>query len=275
MPEALLAGLFGLLIGSFLNVCIHRWPRDLSVVRPRSRCPSCDEPIAWYDNIPLLSWLALRGHCRRCRAPIHWRYPLVELLTALSFAYFVFQLGTTLNAARYCVFAAILIALIFSDLETLLLPDELTLGGLGIGLLFSFFAPVPDSTFHVISGLFGYHPAAPVGSFGEAALGAFVPAAAIWLGGWLFEKLRHKEGLGFGDVKMLAMIGAFLGIRGALLTVILGSLLGSVVGLAFIKLTGKDAATYQLPFGTFLGAAAFVTAIEGQRLISWYGHTVL
>jgi leader peptidase (prepilin peptidase)/N-methyltransferase len=278
MPEMLyaaLAGIFGLLIGSFLNVCIHRWPRDLSVVRPRSRCPACDGPIAWYDNIPLLSWFALRGHCRRCRAPIPWRYPLVELLTALSFAYFVFQLGITLTAARYCVFAAILIALVFSDLETLLLPDELTLGGLAIGLLFSFFAPVPDSTFHVISGLFGFHPAEPGGSFGEAALGAFVPAAAIWLGGWLFEKLRHKEGLGFGDVKMLAMIGAFLGVRGALLTIILGSLLGSVAGLAFIKLTGKDAATYQLPFGTFLGAAAFVTAIEGQRLIFWYAHTVL
>jgi leader peptidase (prepilin peptidase)/N-methyltransferase len=102
-----------------------------------------------------------------------------------------------------------------------------------------------------------------------------VPAAAIWLGGWLFEKLRHKEGLGFGDVKMLAMIGAFLGIRGALLTIILGSLLGSVVGLAYIRLTGKDAATYQLPFGSFLGIAAFVTATEGQRLIYWYGHTLL
>ncbi len=127
-------------------------------------------------------------------------------------------------------------------------------------------------TFHLIAGLFGYHPAGPGGSFGEAALGAFVPSAAIWLGGWLFEKLRHKEGLGFGDVKMLAMIGAFLGIRGALTTIILGSLLGSVVGLAFIKLTGKDAATYQLPFGSFLGAAAFVTAIEGQRLISWYAQ---
>jgi leader peptidase (prepilin peptidase)/N-methyltransferase len=275
MLETLLAALFGLLIGSFLNVCIHRWPRDLSVVRPRSMCPACGAPIAWYDNIPLASWVALRGRCRHCRAPIHWRYPLVELLTALSFAYFVLQFGLTLAAARSCIFAAILIALVFSDLETLLLPDELTLGGLAIGLLFSLVVPVPDSTFHLIAGLFGYHPAGPGGMFGEAAFGALVPAGAIWLGGWLFEKLRHKEGLGFGDVKMLAMIGAFLGLRGALLTVILGSLLGSVVGLAFIKLTGKDAATYQLPFGSFLGAAAFVTAIEGQRLISWYAHTLL
>src|SRR5208282_4535656 len=125
------------------------------------------------------------------------------------------------------------------------LPDELTLGGLAIGLLFSLAVPVPDSTFHLILALLGWHPAEPVAMFGEAAFGALIPAGAIWLGGWLFEKLRHKEGLGFGDVKMLAMIGAFLGLRGALLTVILGSLLGSVAGLAYIKLTGKDAATYQ------------------------------
>lgn len=277
MPDALaasLAGLFGLLIGSFLNVCIYRWPRDLSVVQPRSRCPECEAPIAWYDNIPLLSWIILRGHCRHCRAPIHWRYPLVELLTALSFAYFVFQLGLTLAAAKLCVFSAILIALVFSDLETLLLPDELTLGGLAVGLALSFVTPVPDSTFHLVGRILGFHPGSSVGNFGEAVFGAIVPAGSIWLGGWLFEKLRHKEGLGFGDVKMLAMIGAFLGLRGALLTVILGSLLGSVVGLAFIKLTGKDTATYQLPFGTFLGAAAFVTAVEGQRLISWYAQTL-
>jgi leader peptidase (prepilin peptidase)/N-methyltransferase len=275
MFEALLAGLFGLLIGSFLNVCIHRWPRDLSVVRPRSACPECGAPIAWYDNIPLASWIALRGHCRHCSAPILWRYPLVELLTALSFAYFVFQLGPSLSAVRYCIFAAIIIALCFSDLETLLLPDELTLGGLAIGLISSFFIPVPDSMFHLLARLFGSHPSEPVAMFGEAALGAIVPAGAIWLGGWLFEKLRHKEGLGFGDVKMLAMIGAFLGLRGALLTIILGSLLGSVVGLAFIKLTGKDAATYQLPFGTFLGAGALIAAVEGQHLISWYAHNLL
>jgi len=243
-------------------------------VRPRSQCPVCAAPIAGYDNIPLVSWVALRGRCRQCHAPIYWRYPLVELITGLSFAWFVFHLGLSLAAARSCIFAAILIALMFSDLETLLLPDELTLGGLAIGLLFSFFEPVPDSTFHLIAGLFGFNPDGPGGRFGEAELGAIVPAGAIWLGGWLFEKLRHKEGLGFGDVKMLAMIGAFLGLRGALLTVILGSLLGSVVGLAFIKLTGKDAATYQLPFGTFLGIAAFVTAIEGQRLISWYAQTL-
>src|SRR5437764_1154024 len=119
----LLAGLFGLLIGSFLNVCIYRWPRDLSVVRPRSKCPECDRPIAWYDNIPVLSFLILRGHCRGCGTRIHWRYPAVELLTAASFVFFVRQHGLSIEAVKYCTFSAILIGLVFSDLETLLLPD--------------------------------------------------------------------------------------------------------------------------------------------------------
>jgi leader peptidase (prepilin peptidase)/N-methyltransferase len=260
--ETLIAGLFGLLIGSFLNVCIHRWPRDLSVVRPRSACPECEQPIAWYDNIPLISYLALRGRCRRCGIAISWRYPVVELLTAISFAYFVHHGGVSVQAIKYCILAAILIGLIFSDLETLLLPDELTLGGLITGLVFALFVPVPDSMVQLIAGLSGFDARGRGGMFAEALVGAVVPAGAIWFGGWLFEKLRHKEGLGFGDVKMLAMIGAFLGIRGALLTVILGSIAGSIIGLAYIKITGKDASSYPLPFGSFLGAAALVAAIQ-------------
>jgi leader peptidase (prepilin peptidase) / N-methyltransferase len=257
LTESLLAALFGLLIGSFLNVCIHRWPRDLSAVRPRSACPECEQPIAWYDNIPLVSYLLLRARCRHCGIRISWRYPVVELLTAVCAAYFIHHGGI-----KYCVFAAIMIGLIFSDLETLLLPDELTLGGLAIGLGFALFIPVPDSMFQLIANLSGFEARGRGAMFGEAVLGAVVPAGAIWLGGWLFEKLRHKEGLGFGDVKMLAMIGAFLGIRGALFAVILGSVAGSIIGIAYIKLTGKDASTYPLPFGSFLGAAALVAAIQ-------------
>jgi leader peptidase (prepilin peptidase)/N-methyltransferase len=252
MLESAIAGLFGLLIGSFLNVCIYRWPRDLSVVRPRSACVECGKLIAWYDNIPVLSYLILQGRCRQCGARIHWRYPLVELSTAIAFAYFVHRYGLSVEAAKYCVFAAILIALVFCDLDTLILPDEFTIGGLFIGFVFAFFT----------------------GTLGEALFGAIVPAGSIWFGGWLFEKLRHKQGLGFGDVKMLAMVGAFLGIRGALLTIILGAIAGSVVGLAFIKATGKDAASYPLPFGSFLGAAALVAAIEGQNMIGWYIRTL-
>jgi leader peptidase (prepilin peptidase)/N-methyltransferase len=260
--ETLLAGLLGLLIGSFLNVCIHRWPRDLSVVRPRSACPECEQPIAWYDNIPLVSYLLLRGKCRQCGIAISWRYPVVELLTAISFAYLVHHGGVSVQAIKYCVLAAILIGLIFSDLETLLLPDELTLGGGVIGLAFALFVPVADSTFQLVASLSGFEARGRGEMFGEALLGAVVPAGLIWLGGWLFEKVRHKEGLGFGDVKMLAMVGAFLGIRGALLTVILGSIAGSIIGLAYIKITGKDASSYPLPFGSFLGAAALVAAIQ-------------
>ena len=199
---------------------------------------------------------------------------VVELITAISFAYFVHQSGLSVEAAKYCVFAAILIALVFCDLEMLILPDEFTIGGFFIGLGFALFTPVPDTTFHLIASLFGALPGPRAGMLGEALLGAIVPAGSIWFGGWLFEKLRHKEGLGFGDVKMLAMVGAFLGIRGALLTIVLGSIAGSVIGLVFIKATGKDSASYQLPFGSFLGAAALVAAVEGQSMIGWYMRTL-
>jgi leader peptidase (prepilin peptidase)/N-methyltransferase len=262
MLESLIAALFGLLIGSFLNVCIHRWPRDLSVVRPRSACPECEQPIAWYDNVPVLSFLFLRGRCRQCGARIHWHYPLVELITAVAFGYVVDRTGVSLVALKFCVFAAIQIALVFCDFETLILPDELTVGGFFIGLVFAFFVPVHDSTFRLIAGMFGVLPGAHIGSLGEALLGAIVPAGSIWLGGWLFEKVRHKEGLGFGDVKMLAMVGAFLGIQGALLTIVAGSIAGSIIGLIFVKAAGKDAATYPLPFGSFLGAAALLAAVR-------------
>jgi leader peptidase (prepilin peptidase)/N-methyltransferase len=273
LPEAfiaLIAALFGLLIGSFLNVCIYRWPRDLSVVRPRSACPECDRPIAWYDNIPLLSYLLLRGRCRHCQARIHWRYPVVELLTAGCFCWFAAHLGLSLAAAKYCIFAALIIGMMFSDLDTLILPDEFTMGGLAIGLVLAWFVPVPDFTFGMLVHIFG-NPGPRATSFGEAVFGAFVPSVALWFAGWLFEKLRHKEGLGFGDVKMIAMVGAFLGIGGALLTVVLGSVLGSVAGLIYIKVTSKDASSYPLPLGTFLGVAALFAAMAGQNVIGWYG----
>jgi leader peptidase (prepilin peptidase)/N-methyltransferase len=243
----IVAGLFGLLIGSFLNVCIYRWPRDLSVVKPRSSCPSCSRMIAWYDNVPILSFLLLRGRCRNCANRIGWRYPTVELLTALCFAWFAARYGFSIQTAKFCVFSCLLIGLIFSDLETLILPDEFTLGGLVIGLAFAPFTAVPQPLFP--------RP------FVEAAVGAALPAGTLWLLGWIFEKVRHKEGLGFGDVKMIAMVGAFLGVQGVLLTVILGSVAGSIIGLAYIKVTKQDASTFQLPFATFLGAAALIAAV--------------
>lgn len=260
MMEAILALLFGLIIGSFLNVCIYRWPRDLSVVKPRSHCPSCEKMIAWYDNVPLLSYLVLRGRCRSCRARISWRYPVVELATGLLFFYWVHTYGARPYAFKMCVFSALLVGLIFSDLEERILPDEMTLGGVVLGLGFAWFVRIGDFSAQAILWLVGLQPPEKFRSLSEAAMGAALPAVFLWGGGWLYEKVRHREGLGFGDVKLIAMVGAFLGLHSALFTLILGSISGSVVGFAYIKLTHQDASTYELPFGTFLGLAALVAA---------------
>jgi leader peptidase (prepilin peptidase)/N-methyltransferase len=262
--EQLPAIVLGLLLGSFLNVCIYRWPNDLSVVTPRSCCPGCERQIAAWDNIPVLSFLLLAGKCRHCRAPISWRYPVVELLTALCFAWFTAVHGLTLVTAANCVFAFLLIGLVFSDLETLLLPDELTLGGAVVGMVFSLVVPVNDSSFLLAANLAGFHPSARWASCGEALFGATAPAGIMWLVGYLFEKIRHKEGLGFGDVKMMVMIGAFLGVLGMLQTLILASMAATVIGLAWLKLSGKDSDTYH-PFGAYLGAAALISAITGPN----------
>ena len=268
--EALLAALFGLLIGSFLNVCIYRWPRDLSVVRPRSHCTSCEKTIAWYDNIPLASFLMLHGKCRHCGARISPRYPVVEALTGLLFFTFVYGLGPHLTAVKMCVFSALLIGLVFSDLEERILPDEMTLGGILLGLVFAAFVPVPDITAQALLWLVGMDVGSGTPqSLAEAALGAILPALFLWAGGMLYQKVRHREGLGFGDVKLIAMVGAFLGLRGALLTLILGSVTGSVLGYGYIKATGKDASTYELPFGTFLGVAALAVTLMGPKLTGW------
>jgi leader peptidase (prepilin peptidase)/N-methyltransferase len=264
--EAILAFLFGLLIGSFLNVCIYRWPRDLSVVKPRSHCVACEKTIAWYDNIPLLSYVVLGGRCRHCHARISARYPVVELTTGLLFFYFVLTLGPTLAAAKMCIFAAMLVALSFSDLEERILPDEFTLGGTLVGLVFAAFVPVPDITAQAVYWLLTRGElTGRMQSIAESALGAFLPALFLWGGGWLYFKIRHREGLGLGDVKLIAMVGSFLGLRGALGTLIIGSIAGSIIGYSYIKVTRQDPATYELPFGTFLGAAALLTAIVGQK----------
>jgi len=250
--EAFLAALAGLLIGSFLNVCIYRLPRDLSVIRPRSYCPECERPIHWYDNVPLLSFLLLRGQCRRCGSRIPWRYPIVELLTAAVFFVAFLFLGVSMAAVKFCVLGAILIALVFSDLEERILPDEFTLGGAVIGVVFAFFVPLD---WGIIGFLFHSTNPALV-SAGESAFAAFFCAGSLWLVGLIYQKVRHREGLGLGDVKMVAMIGAFLGLEASLLALIMASLLGAVIGLCYIWFTGKDASTYELPFGSFLGIGA-------------------
>jgi leader peptidase (prepilin peptidase)/N-methyltransferase len=270
LTESILALLFGLIVGSFLNVCIHRWPRGRSVVRPRSHCVRCRKMIPWYDNIPLFSYLALGGRCRFCGRWISARYPVVELMTGLLFFYFVRTLGPDLRALKMCVFSAILVALIFTDLEKRLLPDELTLGGALVGLAFALFVPVPDVTAQAILWLLGAEPGGRARWLAEAAFGALLPSGFLWLGGWVYEKLRHREGLGLGDVKLIAMVGAFLGLRNTLMALAVGSVAGSVLGYGYIKATRQDASTYPLPFGAFLGAAALAAAIVGQRVLGWY-----
>jgi leader peptidase (prepilin peptidase)/N-methyltransferase len=261
--EACLGLLFGLLIGSFLNVCIYRMPQDLSVVAPRSFCIACKHPIAWYDNVPVLSYLLLRGRCRYCKAAISARYPVVELLTGVLFFFYVWRLGPTLAAVKFCVYGALLVGLVFADLEERILPDELTLGGAAAGLVFALFVPVNDGIAGALLWLAGAQLSPRWISVTEAALGAALPSFFLWFGGWLYLRLRHREGLGLGDVKLMAMVGAFLGLHGALLTLIVGSVLGSVIGYAYIRITHKDPSSYELPFGTFLGAAGIAVTLAG------------
>jgi leader peptidase (prepilin peptidase) / N-methyltransferase len=257
--EALVAGVFGLLIGSFLNVCIYRMPRDLSVVQPRSFCPNCESTIAWYDNVPVVSYVALRGRCRFCGFAIPSRYPLVEILTGATFFFGVYTLGVSAAALKFSLFVAMHIAMLFTDLEERILPDEFTIGGAVLGVIFAAFVPIPGAFFNLLLPL-EWDPRL-VGMI-ESAVGALFLSGVLWGIAELYFRLRKREGLGLGDVKMVGMIAAFLGISGALFAVVVGSVLGSLIGLAYIWLARKEAATYELPFGTFLAVAAILVAVQ-------------
>lgn len=258
-------GLFGLLIGSFLNVCISRLPYDESVVTPRSHCPRCGAWIAWYDNIPLLSYVLLGGKCRACGAGIAWRYPAVEALTGGLFWLAVSVHGPTLAGLKWSLFAAILIALIFTDLETRILPDEFTKGGMVAGFLLAPVVPLPPGLLRIF-----WPQATPeLISLLDSLFAAGLLAGGLWLLALLYLRLRGREGLGFGDVKMLGVLGAFLGLESSLLVMLLASLLGSVLGLMWVKLRNEDMSSYELPFGAFLGAAGLVVAFAGASLFTW------
>lgn len=258
----LLASIGGLLIGSFLNVCIYRMPRDISIVSPRSFCPECGKQIHWYDNIPLFSYIFLRGRCRNCRKPIGIQYPLVELVTAVLFAFTVAKYGWNLGALKWIFLEAILIVLFWTDIEERILPDELTLGGAALGILLAIFVYLPDGLAELLL------PAArPVWkSLTNAALGAVLLAGPMWLVAMIYARLRGREGLGLGDVKLLALLGIFLGLERGLLALLIGAAGGSTIGLAYIWLARKRAASYELPFGTFLCVAAVVVLfLPGPR----------
>jgi leader peptidase (prepilin peptidase) / N-methyltransferase len=262
--------LLGLVIGSFLNVCILRIPADKSIVMPASSCPNCGKGIAPYDNIPVLSWLILRGKCRNCKAKISAMYPAVELLTGLLFLACYFAFGVTLDALKWQVFAALLIVLTITDLRERILPDEVNFFGLGAGLLFSMAGHPFDGTALWLSNhWFAFPPPDQALSLADAFLGAIAGSGLLWLVAEGYFRLRGREGMGLGDVKMMAAVGAFLGVKRTMMTVLAGSLLGSVIGILLISLTrkGRD---YELPFGTFLGAGALLVLFFGTPALHWY-----
>jgi leader peptidase (prepilin peptidase)/N-methyltransferase len=243
---AIIAGLFGLLIGSFLNVCIVRLPADQSVVRPGSHCPKCGTPIRWWDNIPVVSWLVLGGKCRSCKTRISLLYPLVELLVGLLFFAAVLQSGLTIEAARAAIFGTLLLGIALTDGRTYLIPDEFTLGGLGIGLLIAL-----ASGFQALLG---------------ALIGALVGFLVLWVVGAMGKWLLKEEAMGGGDIKMMAMVGAFLGWQGFLLTIFLGALTGTLIFLP-LKLMRKNRL---VPFGVFLSLGAAATFLIGPAILELY-----
>lgn len=256
--EVILAAIYGLVLGSFLNVCVYRMPLDLAIWKPaRSFCPRCLGTIAWYDNIPVLSFLVLGGKCRRCGSKISWRYPAVELLTAVFFAWAIFKHGATGEGYKLCAYAFLMIGCMFADLEERILPDEFTLGGMWLGLGWACLLELPKPMILPILLWQSKLPAMFVNLL-EAGLGAALPTFVFWLVGEIYMRVRGREGLGFGDVKMVAMMGAFYGLGPALIGIAIGSVFASVFGLIFIKLKKEDASSYELPFGTFLGLGGLV-----------------
>ena len=268
----LLAFLFGLLIGSFLNVCIHRWPRDESVVKPRSRCPQCQRQIGALDNVPLLSFLLLRGRCRYCSQPISWRYPLVELLNGCLYAGLISKFGLDLLTIKAALFGSMMLILIFTDIEHYILPDEITIGGLVLGLAISPFLPLPEGIVKFAWSLFGEEANWRWVSFGESAAGALL-GGSLWVLRELYYRLRGVDGLGLGDVKMAAMMGAFWGVAHTLFILLLGSLCGALAGAAIVIFGGKKW-NYEMPFGSYLGVAALVVTIWGDALFGLYWSAI-
>jgi leader peptidase (prepilin peptidase) / N-methyltransferase len=249
MPLMYLAvALSGLLIGSFLNVCIYRLPRDQSIVWPASRCTSCGREIAWYENVPVLSYAALGGRCRTCGEPISLMYPLVEILTAVVFAATLAAFGLSWLLPVRLLFACAMIVLLVIDLQHQILPNEITLPGILVGLAVS------------VAGEPGWR---------DALIGAAAGGGLLWLVAWGYERVRHQEGLGFGDVKMLAMIGAFLGWKLMLLTLVSASLLGSLTAGVLIAARRADWQS-KLPLGTFLAIAAIPVSLAGAAVVNWY-----
>ena len=291
--------LFGIVIGSFLNVCIARIPEGISIVSPGSKCPRCETPIKPYDNIPVFGWLLLRGKCRNCHLAISPMYPIVEFLTGMLFVLTYYTYGITLPTFKYLFFGCLVIILIVTDIRVRILPDVVNAFGFGIGLAFATRIP-PDGITDLW--LRGRHLPAMVTGVLEAFLGAAFGSGLLWGAATLYKLIRKREGMGMGDVKMMAMVGTFLGVRGSFLTILLGTLLGSVIGLAIIvvlflagwkralaerassrglgkvkSLRWAIASQYQLPLGSFLGIGCFLVVYAMPWLGSraWLGVSIL
>ncbi|MBA3345672.1 MAG: prepilin peptidase [Gemmatimonadales bacterium] len=242
------AALFGAAIGSFLNVCILRWgaePKE-SVVRPPSRCPGCGRALSWQENIPIVSWLLLRGHCRGCRRPISIQYPLVELATALIWAAVAWRHGPSLETLRGSVFLTVLLGIAMTDARAYIIPDEFSFGGLVLGLILALGRGLDE--------------------FGVAVLGAAVGFGLLWLVGVGGSWALKQDAMGGGDIKMMAMVGAFVGWQGVLLTVFLGALIGSLIFVPLALAGNKKL----VPFGIFLALGAAVTYFVGPAIFQWY-----
>ena len=246
---ALFAALFGLVVGSFLNVCICRLPEGQSVVSPPSRCPHCSHRIRWYDNIPLLSYLLLRGRCRGCGARISLQYPLVELLNGILTLLLFLRFGPTLTFAALFLFCSALVVITFIDLEHQIIPDEISLPGIVIGLILSFFLPGQ--------------------SWLNSLLGILLGGGSLLLVAYLYQLLTGKEGMGGGDIKLLAMMGAFLGWKAIPFIIFASSLVGSLVGITIMLLQKKDS-KLAIPFGPYLAFGAVLYIFYGRALIQWY-----
>jgi leader peptidase (prepilin peptidase) / N-methyltransferase len=267
-------GLMGGAIGSFLNVVIHRIPREQSIVFPNSACPNCRAAIKPYDNIPVLSYAILRGRCRNCGTAISIRYPAVEALTALLFAAVAWHDGLSFALAFDLAFVAAILALIFIDAEHMILPNAITYPGILFALLTRILVPYLAGPAHFddLPQLLALFPRLPVllVSLIGAAIGALVGGGSLWLMGFAWEKLRGVEAMGFGDVKMMLMVGAFLGWRLTILTILLGALTGSIVGLMVMVRRGSRNLQMMLPFGIFLGIGSIVSLLLGSRIVAWY-----
>jgi leader peptidase (prepilin peptidase) / N-methyltransferase len=270
--EPLVYALFGLIIGSFLNVCIYRIPLGKSIVYPGSGCPHCGTAIRFYDNIPVLSFLMLRGKCRSCGKPISVQYPFVELMSGLAFYCCWKEWGLTPPTFVNSLFLSIIIVLIFTDYHHQILPNKLTLPGLIAGLLLSPFQ-TPEVYLNALSikaaSLLGFLDSPFVLSLVGSVLGAVIGGGGLFALAFFYERVRKKQGLGMGDVKMMAMVGAFMGIQLAILTILIGSLLGTLVGIYLILFRKMNMQT-KLPLGVFLGIGSAFSLFYGLFFIHWY-----